>query len=92
LKITFKDKKLRDLCETRTVAERKLGSACARKLASRLFELSAARRVSELVAGHPHPLKGNRTGQFALELTGGWRLVFAPGAMPVPMTGEGAVD
>lgn len=36
----------------------------------------AASLVTELVAGRPHPLTGNRKGQFALSLHGGDRLVF----------------
>ena len=39
LEINFKDKKLRELCEKKAVAERKLGTACARRLRTRLDDL-----------------------------------------------------
>lgn len=92
MEIRFKDKKLRELCEKQASAVKKLGDAGARKLRSRLADLSAASRVSELVAGNPHPLRGERLGQFALDLAGGWRLVFAPANDPVPRKGDASID
>ena len=41
----------------------------------RLADLEAAETVGELLAGNPHPLKGNRKGQFAVNLTGRVRLI-----------------
>jgi proteic killer suppression protein len=92
LDIQFKDKKLRELCEKRALAEKRLGAPCAAKLRLRLAALEAASRVTDLVAGNPHPLKGERAGQFALSLTGGWRLVFAPAHDPNPTHEDGAID
>ena len=67
MEIRFKDKLLRELCEKKAVAAKKLGDVCARKLQTRLADIAAASRVTDLVAGKPHPLKGDRHGQFALE-------------------------
>lgn len=92
MEINFKDKKIRDLCEKQAVAEKKLGAACARKLRARLSDMEAASRVTDLVAGNPHPLKGDRAGQFALDLAGGWRLVFAPDHDPCPTRPDGGID
>jgi proteic killer suppression protein len=92
LEILFRDKKIRALCEQRTVAEKKLGTDCARKLRTRLSDLEAASRVSELTAGNPHPLKGDRIGQYALDLAGGWRLVFSPADDPCPTRPDGGVE
>jgi proteic killer suppression protein len=92
LNITFKDRKLREICEKQAVADKKLGSACARKLRTRLSDLDAATCVTDLKAGRPHPLTGDREGQFALDLTGGWRLVFAPANDPVPRKADNAID
>jgi len=92
LDIRYKDKKIRELCEKRSVAEKKLGTASASKLRIRLAALEAATRVSELAAGNPHPLKGHRSGQFALDLAGGWRLVFAPAHEPCPELEGGGID
>lgn len=92
MKIHFKDKKIRELCEKKAVAEKKLGADCARKLRARLDDLDAATRVTELTAGRPHPLKGERAGQFAVDLAGGWRLVFAPDHDPCPRREDGSID
>lgn len=92
MEIRFKDKKLRELCEKQTVAKKKLGDVCARRLRTRLADLQAVDHVSELTVGNPHPLKGDRQGQFALDLAGGWRLVFAPANDPIPLTVNDAID
>jgi len=92
LEIRFKDKRVRELCEKHSAAEKRLGSACARKLRTRLSDLEAANRVSDLAAGNPHPLKGDRIGQFALDLAGGVRLVFAPDHDPCPTRPDGGID
>lgn len=92
MEIGFKDKKLRELCEKQAVARKKLGDACARKLHVRLADLEAAEAVTDLVAGNPHPLKHDRAGQFALDLAGGYRLVFAPGNDPTPRKPDASID
>lgn len=92
MKINFGNKKVRNLCERQDTAEKELGVACARKLRSRLSDLEAASRITDLVAGNPHPLKGNRTGQFALDLAGALRLVFKPDHNPCPIRPDGGID
>lgn len=92
MKPNFKNKKIRELCEKRAAADKKLGAACARKLRTRLDDLDAASRVTELTAGNPHPLKGDRLGQFSLDLAGGWRLVFAPAHDPLPVRDDQSID
>lgn len=92
MEVRYKDKKIRELCERQAVAEKKLGAASARKLKVRLMALEAAARVTDMVAGNPHPLKGDRLGQFALDLAGGWRLVFAPDHDPCPTRPDGSID
>lgn len=92
MEVRFRDKKIRELCEKQAVAERKLGAASARKLKVRLVALGAATKVTDLVAGNPHPLKGDRLGEFALDLDGGWRLVFAPANDPCPKRPDGGIE
>ena len=92
MKINYKDKNVRELCEKQAVAVKELGSLCARKLRSRLDDLDAAERISDLIAGNPHPLKGKRLGQLALDLTGGFRLVFKSANDPIPRYVDGGID
>lgn len=84
LKIEFSDKKIRQLCEKQKVAVQKLGDICARKLRVRLADLESATCVTDIVAGRLHELHGERAGQMALDLAGGYRLVFAPANDPIP--------
>lgn len=70
MEITFGDGKLQKLCEQETIAQRKLGANCARKLKTRLADLAAVSCVVELIAGRPHPLKGDRAGEFAVDRLG----------------------
>ncbi len=84
MEVIYKDKKIRELCENRAVAQRRLGSLTAHKLKIRLVALEAATCVTDLVAGDPHPLDGDRYGQFAIDLAGGYRLVFYAGTSSQP--------
>ena len=93
IEILFLNADLQRLCEEQKIAVRKLGPDSARKLRARLADLRAAAAVSSLVPGHPHPLKGDRAGQFAVSLAGGARLVFEPANDPVPIVArDGSVD
>jgi proteic killer suppression protein len=90
--ILFKTEVLRKLCSSEHEAKKQLGAVSAKKLRTRLADLRAAPRVSDLIAGRPHPLKGNRLGQFALDLHGAKRLVFESAQVPTPLTTDGVTD
>lgn len=92
MEIDFASKKLRKLCEDRQHAKATLGGDGARKLATRLADIEAAATVSDLVAGHPHPLHGDMAGSFALNLDQGRRLVFEPNDDPIPVLDDGSTD
>ena len=90
--ILFNDDALRKLCEDEKAAKRKFGKDSAKKLRARLADLRAVQTVQDLIAGKPHPLRGDRTGEFSLTLHGGHRLVFVSANEPVPETADGTVD
>ncbi len=92
MEIEFNNKKLRELCENRKKAEIELGSESAKKLRTRLSDIDAAFNVQELTAGRPHPLERDRLGEFAVDLSGGKRLVFKPNHVPVPLNKHGKID
>jgi proteic killer suppression protein len=89
--ISFASDNLKKLCQEQKEMNKVLGAPCARKLRTRLSDLMAANRLSDLAAGRPHPLKGERLGQFALDLQGGIRLVFEAADEPIPTTQDGAI-
>lgn len=88
---TYKNKKLQRYCSRQREADRKFGVDNGKKLRTRLADLDAASRVGELVAGRPHPLKGDREGEFSLDLAGGARLIFAA-VEPIPKSADGSID
>lgn len=92
MEITFADRKIRKLCEQQAEALKTLGKPCSRKLRSRLADLAAVENVRALVAGRPHPLIGDRLGEFALDLYGGKRIVFKPANDPIPRLADNSID
>ena len=76
MRIYFAPKGLEKYCKDPKLAAKKLGKSCAKGLFRRIADLEAATIASELPAGNPHPLKGNRKGQFAVKIGKGMRLVF----------------
>jgi toxin HigB-1 len=89
--LEFSSSDLQELCEQKRVMTKKLGNDCGRKLRSRLADLFAAGNVAELTTGRPHPLKGDRAGQFALDLHGAKRLVFEPANIPISVRADGSI-
>ena len=83
MKVAFKNVKLRKFCESKS---------SSKKLRARLADLIAAESVQDLVYGKPHPLKGDRLGQFAVSLEGAERLVFEPSNIPTPYKEDGSID
>jgi len=92
MEILFASDNLRKLCEQKKEAVKKLGANSARKLISRLADIMAAKHVRELRAGSPHPLTRSRTGQYALRLDGGHRLVFEPDRVDASNLIDGEID
>lgn len=89
--IEFSSPDLPALCEQQRLMTKQLGDICSRKLRTRLADLRAAANVAELTSGRPHPLKRDRTGQFALDLHGGKRLVFEPANNPIPKRDDNSI-
>lgn len=89
--IFFAGDDLERLCSTQREQNKRLGGKGAKKLRTRLADLMAASTVTDLVTGRPHPLKGDRAGQFAVDLDGGRRLVFEPAHEPIPQRDDGSV-
>lgn len=92
MEISFKTKRLKKLCEQTKQAERELGQRGAKKLRTRIADLAGFLAVTDLCAGRPHPLTGDRIGQFALDLDHPRRLVFEPDYDPAPTKDDGGID
>lgn len=79
MQVIFRTKKLKQQYMQSEKAVRAYGEAVARKYIERINIINKARSFSELSAIRPlrcHPLKGNRKHQYAIILTGIYRLIF----------------
>jgi proteic killer suppression protein len=80
MEISFADDRLQKRCESQKELRRAYGDQCAKKVMTRLADLTAAATLQEFRAlpGRCHELASDRKGQFGLDLAGGKRLVIEP--------------
>jgi proteic killer suppression protein len=73
---SFRHKGLRRFYETGSTAG--IQAAHARKIRLELTALETAKTIDDMVVPgfHLHPLKGDRKGQWAISVSGNWRITF----------------
>ncbi len=79
IEIEYRTSKLKKVCTDAEYATKQYGSEMAEKIHQRIDEIASAVSVEMLVQfriGRCHPLTGNRKGQYAMDLTHPYRLVF----------------
>ena len=79
MKVTFRTRKLEREYLKSTTAIKSYGMQVARKYIQRIDIIKHAKNIEELskLPGlRCHPLKGNRQDQYAVNLTGFYRLIF----------------
>jgi proteic killer suppression protein len=79
VEVIFRSRKLEKEYRQHNKAVKAYGSIVARKYIQRVNIIKQARDIDELMnlpALDCHPLKGNRHGQYAVKLTGFYRLIF----------------
>jgi proteic killer suppression protein len=79
VEVAFRTRKLEREYLKSAVAIKAYGAQVARKYIQRVNIIKHARNIEELTSLpglRCHPLKGNRYGQFAVNLTGFYRLIF----------------
>lgn len=76
--IQFATTDLREACNDDRLATKKWGAARSKLLRRRLAQMAAARTLAVLLTtpGRPHPLRGNRLGEYSIDLDGPNRLLF----------------
>jgi proteic killer suppression protein len=93
--IAYKTQKMRKVFNSFDKLVREYGSERAKKIRMRQDFLRAAANLAQVPISPPtrrHELKGNRRGQFAVDLSGNYRLIFEPNHSPVPRREDGGVD
>ncbi|MEX2599547.1 MAG: type II toxin-antitoxin system RelE/ParE family toxin [Dehalococcoidia bacterium] len=83
MEVEFSSNRLAQCYRQSDRAVRQWGEAVARKYITRIEILYAQPTFDSLRTLRSlrlHPLKGRRQGQYAIDLTGQWRLIVTPGA------------
>jgi proteic killer suppression protein len=82
LKVEFRKKKLEKCFNQKKHAVKEFGDQVARKYIQRIEIIKSVANLDDLM-GLPglrcHPLKGKRQGEYAVKLTGFYRLIFTVG-------------
>lgn len=94
MQITYKSRKLEtSLTDAKTTVA--IYGTRAKKVNQRMKELNAAATLevmNSIPAANCHPLKGSRSNQFAVVISGNWRIIFEPDHNPIPAKEDGSVD
>lgn len=95
MEIVFADRKLEKICNDQKALQREYGKDNAKRIRRRLDDLDAAENLAvmkTLFPGRLHPLTGDRSGQFSLDLKHPLRLIFEPADEPPAIKADGGVD
>lgn len=94
MKIAFKTNKLeKQLTEAKEM--QKAFGIMAKKVNQRMKELSASNNLEILKtipAANCHELKGERKGEFAVDISGNYRIIFEPDHNPIPIKDDKSID
>ena len=84
MRIVFRTKKIEKLCTDKEKAKRELPSLVAERLIALIHLIECSINLSDLSMNKSlnlHPLKGDRLGQYAMDIAGrkqGYRLIVKP--------------
>jgi len=95
MEIVFRVKKLQKQCNSDVSLLKAFGKDNCRKIKLRLAVLRAAETLEQISTNKPercHQLSGNRNGQFAVDLSHPFRLLFEPNHDPLPKMNDGGLD
>ena len=94
MKLFFSSTKNEKLFNSSKELQKKFGEEQSNKIKIRLKTLESAANLAEVSTNKPercHQLKGNRKGQFAVDLNHPFQLIFKP-SEPIPTTEDGGID
>lgn len=95
MKIYFKDKKIGKAMNNERECIKTWGTDNAKKIRTRMAELSAADNLAQIPHVPParlHALTNNREGQFSVTVKEPFRIIFEPFPLPPPLTDAGGID
>lgn len=93
--VGFRSRKMEKIFNSDSKLVRSYGKQLAKAIRSRTYSLLKASSLADLQADpryRMHPLVGKRKGQYAIDLSKNFRLVFEPNHDPVPQKEDGGTD
>jgi plasmid maintenance system killer protein len=92
--INYKTRKLeKSLTEARDLL--KTYGNRAQKVNQRLKEIKASTNLKVLnaiPAANCHPLRGSRSGEYAVDISPNWRMIFIIDLNPIPLNDDGTIN
>ena len=92
MELAFSTKKLRVVCEIESKAIDLLGNDAAKRLQSRLADLSAVSVVTELIAGKPQECLFKNQESFTIEVFDNYKIFFQANHVNTPLLPSGGCD
>lgn len=94
MNLEFKTPKLKKSL-TEAAELKKTYGTMAKKLAQRMAQLEAAPNLAVLISyqsANCHPLKGDRKDEWAVDISGNYRLIFKINQDPIPKKDDGSIN
>ncbi len=92
--IFYKSNKLKKQLTKANEIQKAFGTM-AKKVNQRMKDIKASDNLNDLMkipAANCHELKGNRKGQYAVDISGNFRLIFEPNHDPVPLKDDNSIN
>ena len=95
MEITFQSNKLQKIFSSPSSLLRSYGVDRGKAIKRRISFIRSAQNLAEIPSEPPtrrHQLLGEKKGQFALDISKNYRLVFEPNHKPLPKNKDGGLD
>ncbi|MDA3866642.1 MAG: type II toxin-antitoxin system RelE/ParE family toxin [Salinivirgaceae bacterium] len=92
--ISYKSNKLKKQLTKAKEMQKEFGMM-AKKVNQRIKEIKASENLCDLMkipAAKCHELHGDRKGQYAVSISGNYRLIFEPNHDPIPLKDDNSID
>jgi proteic killer suppression protein len=94
MNIQYGNNKLRRQLSSASEIKKAFGEM-AKKVTRRLDEITASPNLAVLMkipAANCHPLTGDRQGEWAVDISGNFRMIFEINQNPIPLKTDGGID
>lgn len=93
MNIDYKNNKLKKILNNASLIKKEYGTM-AKKVSQRMEQLKAADNLAVLMTlpVNCHALKGGRAGEWAVDISGNYRLIFEINHNPIPIKNDRSID